>query len=147
MTKIDSFSRANYDGFEQALKAAMDEVAAKFGVTIEIAKARVTSTEASIVVRAQSALGDQIAAKTWDLLAEQFGYRKGQCGKQFVFQGKVFTALSLSAERVKYPMTAEAASGKRYKFGTQSPSIKWLNSDVVDVENERAAMQRLKGRV
>jgi hypothetical protein len=128
MTKIEHFNKFNYPQFETALLAAMQKIGAEFGVTVEIGQSKISSTEATIVVRAQSALGEQLAAKTWDLLAEQFGFPKGKQGKQFIFNGKVFTAVSLSSERIKYPMTGENANGKRFKFPAGNrASYKWVD--------------------
>jgi len=127
-TKIDHFNKANYPAFEAALQAALTKVGAEFGVTVEVGSAKISSTEATIVVRAQSPLGEQLTSKTWDLLAEQFHFPKGKCGKQFLFNGKVFTAISLSSERIKYPLTGENVNGKRFKFPAGNRAVfKWVD--------------------
>lgn len=128
MTQIKDFNRSNWPQFEATMLAAMQRTAADFGVTLEIVKSRVSSTEATLAVRCASALGDELEQKTWNLLAAQFGFKPEDFGRQFAFRSKVYAAVRLDPAKVKYPLIAEDENGRRFKFPEQSPSnpYKWV---------------------
>lgn len=129
MPKITSFNQVNYPAFEAALHEAMEKVAAGHGVNVSFSPSRVSSTDASFTVRLATSMGEDLKAKTWNMVAAKWGFKPEHFGRRFVFKGRTYTALSITPGRVRYPLDAERDDGKRFKFpaGDKFP-YQWLEA-------------------
>jgi hypothetical protein len=52
--------------------------------------------------------------------AKLFGFEPDDLGKEFSFQGQSYTICGLKPKSRKYPVIAQSAGGKNYKFACRS---------------------------
>ena len=127
--KITTFSRSDVRSINSEIEQAIQSIAKRYGLRIEVGNSRFSSTEINTkvkvsVVDTKTGVGMTKEAKAYELLASQNGIRV-KLGEEVTLRGKRFIVKGWNTRSPKYPIVAEEVStGKSYKIS--SLSLKYL---------------------
>jgi hypothetical protein len=127
--KITTFSRSDVRSINSEIEQAIQSIAKRYGLRIEVGNARYSSTEINTkvkvsVVDTKTGVGITKEAKAYELLAPQNGIRV-KLGEEVTLRGKRFIVKGWNTRSPKYPIVAEeVSSGKSYKLNPLS--LKYL---------------------
>lgn len=123
--KITTFSRSDVRSINEEMEAAVQAVAKRYGLKIEVGNTRFSSTEINTklkvsVVNTKTGVGMTKEAKAYELIAPQKGIRV-KLGEEIPIRGKRFIVKGWNTRSPKYPIVAEeVGSGKTYKMSANS---------------------------
>lgn len=115
------FNRANLKTIRNDISAALAAVEAKHGVSFNFNNIRFSDNDFRTTLNCVSASdsnGNAVNIDKVNFEAKAFlvGVDKTAFGKTFTSNGRKFTITGLNTRAKKYPIQAETAQGKRFKF-------------------------------
>lgn len=119
--KITQFDRPTVKMLSAEAVKALQETAAKYGLTVEYSGGVFTQGSLTAKIKfsaAASASAPAGATADWERLAPFYGLSSSDFGKVFTnFNGKRFKIAGIKPGRTRYPILAtEVRTGKSYKF-------------------------------
>ena len=116
MAKIKEFDRATIRVMDGHILKAIEEVASRFGVVCRFAGGTFDPTQYTAKLEMRIEGTDLRIVADFKELATIYGLDPSDLGKQFLDRGRPFTIIGLKPSSRRYPIVAEAESGKQYKF-------------------------------
>lgn len=117
---IRQFDRATVTYTRKHLETALEPLAEKLGVAIELGPCRFQANncrfELKIAVRDCNGEAITEEAESFKCNAKLFGFEPADLGKEFVFRGQSYTICGLRTKSHKYPVIARSGTGSDYKF-------------------------------
>jgi hypothetical protein len=118
--KLSTFTRSDVRSINADIQAAIQTVAKRYGVSIEVGNARYSSTEINTkvkiaVVSGTTGVALTKEAKAYELFAPQNGITV-KLGDTIAMRGKQFVIKGWNTRSPKYPILAEGTDGKTYKI-------------------------------
>lgn len=119
---MDKLTPAILKVLRHELTDAMQDVASKHGIAVNIGTARYTSTSATFKLEVRTCGTDSdgglsVDAADFKRFCAMFGMTPDMLGKQFrSWDGKLYTIVTVKPNNRKYPVIATNANGKRFKF-------------------------------
>lgn len=102
----NEFNRDNLKSLRKDVQAALDEVAKKHGIKLDLGNIRFTDSQFTSKV-----IGTVINQKAVEKATGPI-----KMGTEFISQGRKFTVCDYKPSRWKYPFTGMSVRGARYKF-------------------------------
>jgi len=119
-SKITSFNSRNIDTIQNEVKAALDAVLAKHGMSASFGNIRYNSGDYSSRMTISVGNADDAAKQKFARDAYRVGLKAEDFGKEFTtHSGKTFTITGINLGRRKYPISGVSPRGARYKFSAE----------------------------
>ena len=117
--KLTTIDRTNLRMIKDDINRAVQAVAEKYGVSIEMGSASFSATSATakviIAVVADNGTVRSPESVAYENYKELYGLKKN-LGETFIQNGEAYTIKGLATRSSKYPIIAENRQGKSYKF-------------------------------
>jgi len=123
-TIIKKLDRATVTYIRKHLEAALKPLAEKLGVAIDLGSCafRASNCRFQLNIAVLDSKGEAITEESDSFRrnAKLFGFEPVDLGKEFTFQGQLYTICGLKTKSRKYPVIARSCNGKDYKFACRS---------------------------
>ena len=120
------FNKSNLKTIRADIATALASVESKHGVKFSLGNIRYSDSDFRCKLECfSSATGDttDIDRQKFESKSWMVGVKKTAFGETFTSQGRKFTITGINTRAKKYPIQAETARGRRYKFSvTALPS-------------------------
>jgi len=100
--------------------AALETVATKHGIAFKFGSGRFTADNATLKLEVAVMNADGTAetkeVSDFKAMAQHYGLKAEHLGEEIRIRGTTYTICGLKRKSKKYPIIAETANGKRFKF-------------------------------
>lgn len=114
---ITKFDKPTLNALRPEINAALQEVAAKHGITIKLGNGTYTSVSADFKVSLKVEGAAESELDNWALFHD---LPKGLFGRTFKSGGETYTISGVKPRSSKFPILATNSQGKTYKFPVET---------------------------
>lgn len=123
-TTIRQLDKPTVTYIRKHLEAALKPLAEKLGVVIDLGHCtfQISNCRFQLKIAVRDSSGKAITEETESFKhnAKLFGLEPADIGREFIFQGQLYTICGFRTKSRKYPVIARSGSGKNYKFPCRS---------------------------
>jgi hypothetical protein len=123
-TIIKKLDKPTVTYIRKRLKAAFKPLAEELGVAIDLGNCtfRASNCRFQLKIAVLDSNGGAITedSDSFRQNAKLFGFEPADLGKEFTFQGQLYTICGFRPKSRKYPVIARSCNGKDYKFACRS---------------------------
>lgn len=123
---INEFNSRNIDAVQADIKAALEAVMNKHGISIEFGGIRYSNSNYTSKMSVNVGNAEDAARTKFASMCHLFGLKPEDFGREFTTSsGKTFTITGINPGRRKYPISGVSPRGAKYKF-TEDQVIRGL---------------------
>jgi hypothetical protein len=123
-TIIKKLDKSTVTYIRNRLKAALKPLAKELGVVIDLGNCtfRASNCRFQLKIAVLDSTGEAITEESDSFRrnAKLFGFEAADLGKEFTFQGQLYTICGFRPKSRKYPVIARSCNGKDYKFACRT---------------------------
>jgi len=123
-TIIKKLDKSTVTYIRKRLNAGLKPLAKELGVVIDLGNCtfRASNCRFHLKIAVLDCNGKAVTEETesFKRSAKLFGFEPADLGKEFTFQGQLYTICGFRPKSRKYPVIARSGNGKDYKFACRS---------------------------